>query len=77
MKNIGKITRPFRYDLNQIPYDYTVEVTDRFKVLDLRNRVPKELWAEIHDMVQKAVSKTITKKKKLKRKNGCLRSPHK
>ena len=77
LKKVGKITRPFRYDLNQIPYDYTVEVTDRFKVLDLRNRVPKELWAEVHDMVQKAVSKTITKKKKLKRKNGCLRSPHK
>ena len=77
LKKIGKTTRPFRYDLNQIPYDYTVEVTDRFKVLDLRNRVPKELWAEVHDMVQKAVSKTITKKKKLKRKNGCLRSPHK
>ena len=64
MKNVGKITRPFRYDLNQIPYDYTVEVTNRFKVLDLRNRVPKELWTEIHDIVQEAVTKTIAKKKK-------------
>ena len=64
MKNVGKITRPFRYDLNQIPYDYTVEVTNRFKVLDLRNRVPKELWTEVHDIVQEAVTKTIAKKKK-------------
>ena len=77
LKKAGKTTRPFRYDLNQIPYDYTVKVTNRFKGLDLIDRVPDELWTEVHDMVQKAVSKTITKKKKLKRKNGCLRSPHK
>ena len=64
MKNVGKITRPFMYDLNQIPYDYTVEVRNRFKVLDLRNRVPKELWTEVHDTVQEAVTKAIAKKKK-------------
>ena len=63
----GKTTRPFRYDLNQIPYNYTVEVTNRFKGLDLINRVPEELWTEIHDIVQEAVIKTIPKKKKCKK----------
>ena len=63
-KKVGKIPRPFRYDLNQIPYDYTVEVRNRFKGLDLIDRVPEELWMEVHDIVQEAVTKTITKKKK-------------
>ena len=64
LKKVGKITRPFRYDLNQIPYDYTVEVTNRFKGLDLIDRVPKELWMEVCDIVQEAVIKIIHKKKK-------------
>ena len=54
MKEVGKTTRPFRYDLNQIPYDYTVEVRNRFKGLDLRDRVPEELWTNVHDIVQEA-----------------------
>ena len=62
MKKIGKTTRPFRYDLNQIPYNYTVEVTNRFKGLDLIDRVPEELWTEVHYTVQEAG--TISKKKK-------------
>ena len=64
MKKVGKTTRLFRYDVNQIPYDYTVEVTNRFKGLDLIDRVPEELWTEVHDIVQEAVIKTIPKKKK-------------
>ena len=64
MKKVGKTTRPFRYDLNQIPYDYTVEVRNRLKGLDLIDRVPEELWMEICDLVQEAVIKTISKKKK-------------
>jgi len=60
-------TRPFRYDLNQIPYDYTVEVTNRFKGLDLIDRVPDELWTEDHDIIQETVIKTIPKKKKCKK----------
>ena len=64
MKEVGKTTKPFRYDLNQIPYDYTVEVTNRFRGLALINRVPEELWMEIHNIVQEAVAKTIPKKKK-------------
>ena len=67
MKNIGKTTRPFRYDLNQIPYGYIVEVTNRFKGLDLIDRVPEELWTEVRDIVQEEVIKTIPKKKKCKR----------
>ena len=63
LKKVGKTTRPFRYDLNQIPYHYTVEVTDRFNALDLTDRVPEELWTEVHDIVQEAVIKTIQKKK--------------
>ena len=63
LKKVGKTTRPFKYDLNQIPYDYTVEVTNRFKGLDLIDRVPKELWMEIYDIVQEAGIKTIPKKK--------------
>ena len=64
MKKVGETTRPFRYDLNQIPYDYTVEVKNRFKGLDLIDRVPEDLWTEVHDIKQEAVIKTIPKKKK-------------
>ena len=64
---MGKTTRPFRYGLNQIPYDYTVEVTNRFKGLDLIDRVPEELWTEVPNIVQEAVTKTIPKKKQLKK----------
>ena len=67
MKNVWKTTRPFRYDLNQIPYDYTVEVTNRFKGLDVIDRVPEELWMEVHNIVQEVVIKTICKKKKCKK----------
>ena len=66
MKKGGKTTRPFRYDLNQIPYDYTVGVTNRFRGLDLIDRLPEELWTEVHDIEQEAVIKTIPKKKKCK-----------
>ena len=66
MKKVGKTPRPFRYDLNQIPYNYTVDVTNRFKALDLIDRVPEELWTEVCDFVQEAVIKTIPKKKKCK-----------
>ena len=65
------------YDLNQIPYDYIVEVRNSFKGLDLIDRVPEELWMEVHDMVQEAVIKTIPKKKNAKRQHGCLRRPYK
>ena len=67
LKKAGKTTRPFRYDLTQIPYNYTVEVTNRFKELDLLERVPEELWAEVHEIVQETVVKTIPKKKKCKK----------
>ena len=67
LKKVGKTTRPFRYDLNQIPYDYTVEVTNRFKGLDLVERVPEELQMEVCDTVQEGVIKTIPKKQKCKK----------
>ena len=67
MKKVGKTTRPFRYDLNQISYDYTVEMTNRFKGLDLIDRVPEELWMEVHDIIQETVIKTISKKKEYKK----------
>ena len=67
MKKVGKTTRPFRYDINQIPYDYTVEVTNRFKGLDLIDRVPEELGTEVRDIVPEAVIKIILKKKKCKK----------
>ena len=67
MKKVGKTTRPFRYDLNQIPYHYRVEVTNRFNGLDLIDCVPEELWTEVRDIVQEAVIKTIPKKKKHKK----------
>ena len=77
LKKVGKISKPFRYDLNQIPYDCTVAVTNRFKGLDLIDRVPEELWMEVHDIVQEAVIKTIPKKKKCKKAQGCLSRPYK
>ena len=67
LKKVGKTTRPSMYDLNHIPYNYTVEVTNRFKGLDLIDRVPEELWMEVCDIVQEAVIKTIPKKKKCKK----------
>ena len=70
MKKVRKTTRPFRYDLNQIPYDYTVEVRNRFKGLDLIDRVPDELWTEVHGIVQQAGIKIIPKKRNTKRQNG-------
>ena len=73
LKKVGKTTRPFRYDLNQIPYDYTLEVTNRFKRLHLIDRVPEELLMQVPNIVQEAVIKTIPKE----RQNGCLRRPYK
>ena len=67
MKKVGKTTRPFRYDLNQIPYDYTVGVRNRFKGLDLIDRVPEELWTEVRDIVQETGIKTIPMEKKCKK----------
>ena len=67
LKKVGKTTRPFRYDLNQIPYYYTVKVTNRFKGLDLIGRVPEELWTKVRNIVQEVVTKTIPKKKKCKK----------
>ena len=67
MKKVGKTPRPFSYDLNQTPYNYTVEVTNRFKGLYLRDRVPEELWMEVRNTVQEAVIKTIHKRKKCKK----------
>ena len=67
LKKVGKTTRSFRYDLTQIPYNYTVEVTNRFKGLDLIDRMPEELWTEVHDIVQEVAIKIIPKEKKCKR----------
>ena len=77
LKKVGKTARPFRYDLNQIPYNYTVEVRNRFKGLDLIDRVPDELWKEVPDNVQETGIKNILKKTKSKKQNGCLRRPYK
>ena len=77
MKTVWKTTRPFRYDLNQIPYGYIVQVTNRFKGLDLVDRMPEELWTEVSDIVQEAVIKIISKKNECKRKNGYLRKTYK
>ena len=74
---VGKTTRPFRYDLNQIPYDYTVEVRNTFKGLDLIDRVPDELWMEVCDTVQETGIKTILGKRHAKKQNGCLGRPYK
>ena len=76
-KKVGKTTRPFRYDLNQIPYDYTVEVRNRFKGLDLKDRVPDELWTEVCDIVQEQGSRPSPWKRNARRQNGCLRRPYK
>ena len=76
LKKVGKTIRPLRYDLNQIPYDSTVEVTNRFNILDLIDRMPDELWTEVCNIVQEAVIKTIPKKKKCNRQNDCLRRPY-
>ena len=67
MKKVGKTTRPFRYDLNQIPYDYTLEVRNTFKGLDLIDRVPEELWTEVRDIALEVVIRTIPKEKKFKK----------
>ena len=77
LKKVGKSTRPFRYDLKQIPYDYTVEMTNRFKGLDLIDRVPKELWTEVCDIVQEEVIRPSPRKRNAKRQNGCLRRHYK
>ena len=77
LKKVGKTTRQFRYDLNPISYDYTVEVTNRFQGLDLIDRVPEELWTEVHNIVQEAVIKPSPRKRNAKRQNGCLRRPYK
>ena len=76
MEKVGKTTRPARYDLNQIPYEYAVEVMNRFRELDLVNSVPEELWMEVCNTVLEAVNKTIAKKKK-RRQSGFLRRLHK
>ena len=65
MKSVEKTTRPFRYDLNQIPYDYTAEVINRFKGLDLVDRMPEELWKKVHNIVQEVMTKTIPKRKEI------------
>ena len=77
MNKIGKTTRPFRYDLNQIPYDYTVEVRNRFKGLDLIDRVTDELWNKVRDTVQETGMKTMPMEKKCKKQNGCVGKPYK
>ena len=77
MKKVGKTSRLFRCQLNQILYDYTVEETNRFKELNLVDRVPEELWTEVCNIVQEAVTKTIPKKRNARRQNGCLRRPYK
>ena len=70
---MGETTRLVRYDLNQIPYEYTVEVTNRFREPDLVNRVPEDLWTEVRNIIQEAANKTIPKKKKARRQRGYLR----
>ena len=77
LKKAGKATRPFMYDLNQIPYNYTVEVRNRLKGLDLINRAPEEISTKVHDIVQEAVIKTIPKKKKCKKAKWLSRRPYK
>ena len=77
LKKVGKTTRPFRYDLNQIPYDYTVEVRNRFKGLHLIDRVPDELWTEVRDIIQETGIKTSQRKISARKQNGCLRRHYK
>ena len=76
LKKVGKTTRPFRYDLNQIPYDYTVEVKNRFKGQDLIDRVPDELWTEVRDIVHETGIKIIPTEKRFKKQNGCQWRPN-
>ena len=76
MKRIGKTTKHFRYGLNKILYDYTVEVRNRYKGLDLIDRVPDERWMEVHDIVQETAIKTFPRKRNPKKPNGCLRRPY-
>ena len=77
LKTVGNTTRPFMYDLNQIPYDYTVEVRNRFKGLDLIDRVPDELWNEVCDIVQETGSRPFSWKRNAKKQNGYLGRPYK
>ena len=77
LKKVKKTTRPFRYDLNQIPYDYTVEMRNRFKGLDLIDKMPDELWTEVHDIVPEIGIKTIPMGRNAKKQNGCLGRPYK
>ena len=77
MKKLRKTTRPFRYDLSLIPHDYTVAVTNRFKGLDLIDRLSESLWTEVPNIVQEVVIKTICKKNKCQKSNDCLRRPYK
>ena len=77
MEKVGKTTRPLRYDLNQIPYDYTLEVRNRFKGLDLIDREPDELWMEVRDIVEETGIKTMPMEKKCKKGNAFLRRPYK
>ena len=77
MKKVGKTTSSFSYDVNQITYDYTVEVMNRFKGLDLVDRVPEELWMEVHTIVQEVVTKTIPRKRNARRQSVCLRRLYK
>ena len=77
MKKAGKTTRPFGYDLNKIPYDYTMEVRNIFNELDLIDRVPEELWTEVHDTIQEEGSRPSPRKRNAERQNGCLRRPYK
>ena len=78
MKKVGKTTRPFRYNLNQIHYDYTVELRNRFKGLDLIDRVPDELWMEVRDIFyRRQESRPSPRKRNAKKQNGCLRRPYK
>ena len=76
MKKVGKTSRPFRYDLNQIPYDYSVEVRNRFKGLDLIDRVPDELWNKVRDIVQETGIRPSPWKRNAKKQNGCLGKPY-
>ena len=76
-KKVGKTTRPFRCDLNQIPSDYTVEVRNRFKGLDLIERVPDELWMEVHDIVQEKGARPSPRERIAEKQKGCLRRPYK
>ena len=76
LKKVGKTTRPFRYDLNQIPYDYTVKVRNRFKGLDVIDRVPDELWNEVRDLYRRQGSRPSPRKRNAKKQNGCLGRPY-